>query len=127
MVVHVTFNEKVECHQYTPSPTLTEEILLTNRNDDNRTEEVASAIVPERAPLKYDPAFLRNLRKSPFAQLCPEAVKKGIEGGKEWARKHNQASTSNRLNNGFRGVFQGGRANAFISSNNTNFLRFNQF
>lgn len=79
-MVHVTFSEKVECHQYSPTGT-----HPSNDTNDNRNHaEVASSSARGQARVKYDRRFLKSLRKSPISQVCPEFVKKGIEENKSW-------------------------------------------
>lgn len=87
-MVHVTFNEKVECHQYSPIPTHTEEMQSNNRNNDRSDIEGAtSSSVPGQSRIKYNITFLKDLRDSALSQACPDVVTKGIEGNKEWAGK----------------------------------------
>lgn len=94
-MVHVTFNEKVECHQYTPSPTI-DEILATNRNDNrNLTGRLDSTNVQGRTRLNYNAAFLKALRNNPQSQICPDVVQKGVRDGKDWAQTTPDAVSSN--------------------------------
>lgn len=68
-MVHVTFNEKVECHQYSPMPTQTE---LGTPDERGRTV------------LKYSTDFLKGLKTNPLSQICPDVVKTAIAEGKGW-------------------------------------------
>lgn len=78
-MVHVTFNEKVECHQY--SPTHPEEIQSNNRNDDVKHP---AGVTSSQSRLKYNIRFLKNLQNGPLSQACPDIVKKGIEEKQGW-------------------------------------------
>lgn len=79
-MVHVTFNEKVECHQY--SPTHPEG---SQPDDRNRPVEVASSSEQRQSRLKYNMKFLKNLRDTSLSRGCPDVVKQGMEDGKGWA------------------------------------------
>lgn len=91
-MVHVTFNEKVECHQY--SPTHPEGIQPLD--DRNRPVEVASSSVQRQSSLKYNMKFLKNLRDTSLSRGCPDVVKRGMEDGKPWAGYVLSPSTSIR-------------------------------
>lgn len=86
-MVHVTFNEKVECHQYTPAPT--ENTPPANRNENmDRMEVLASTNMQGQTRFSYDAQFLRSLKTNPLSNICPDVVKKGMEDGKSWADKN---------------------------------------
>lgn len=76
VINHVTFNENVECHQYSPT--------LAGMQPNCRNDMMDSSSV--RTPrLKYTAEFLKGLQNADLSKTCPDAVKKGITDGKEWA------------------------------------------
>lgn len=97
-MVHVTFNEKVECHQYSPIPTThTEEMQPNHRNNDrNPTEEATSSSVSGQSRIKYNLKFLMDLRESDLSKTCPDVIKKAIEENKGWTGSDPISTSSGR-------------------------------
>lgn len=71
-MVHVTFNEKVECHQYSSAHTETQP---NNRHDDkNDATNAVPSSVGGKLPPRYTAEFLKGLRYGPHTQTCPVAL-----------------------------------------------------
>ncbi|KAG4066709.1 hypothetical protein HA402_007345 [Bradysia odoriphaga] len=68
-MVHVTFNEKVECHQY--SSTHTED--LPDDDKDDAPDAGPSNVRAQSGP-KYTAEFLKGLRYGPHTETCPDAI-----------------------------------------------------
>ncbi len=89
VINHVTFNENVECHQYSPTFAAMQPNL---RNDSVRAPR-----------LKYSVEFLKGLQNTAASKICPDAVQNGIREGKEWAGGYHQTFPMSRSTN--RSVF----------------------
>lgn len=81
-MVHVTFNEKVECHQYSSSPTQTNSQSSKMNDSRNSVDEVTSG----QSDRKYTAEFMKGLKSVALSQVCPDVVKKAMADGKRWTK-----------------------------------------